>query len=1145
MKEHAAPSNSPSRSLDPREERISRRLALVGEGPASFFRDACRIMVSEGMETQTHLVAHCVREIESALRSVLRAVVEVTEGDQKKKHRAEITSILNALEFAPDDPVSTSWLDLVDREQYGLHKLAHRDSLRAPRRMNKDFEQFWNRILNVLDAVTSKIEDRFLHWLPRLDQLVAKEHPTQEDATFVLNQVPNNNVTLGHFFDQLSNPEWIDPLHQEGFFQDPPPAEREGDYIRFPPWPESRYLAKVAGSAADRVLEIALALPDTDNVRVFEDLTDAALQMPAETAAQMVPKVKEWARSSFHLVLPDKLGRLISHLALGGQAKEALDLASVALEVVPDPRYGAPETEDAGILSRSPEPKGHFDDWDYGRILECLPALVDADGLGTLDLVTALLAKAIDLSLRDGGEDQRDLSYVWRPAIEDHDQNMPHGVKHLLADAVRDVAVLVASRDEASLRSVIRSLEDQRYSTFKRIALHVLRVVPSAPRDLLAERITNEDSVDDSSIHHEFWLLTRDRLGDLDEQDQTQVFDLIDRGPDRSTLKADLAKWEGESVSDEDVERYVDNWKLRRLTIMEGTLPPSLAESLNTLRQDRDSPEHPEFLSYMGELKTGPNSPVDDAYLRGLDTDKLIEFLKEWKPTGDWMGPSPEGLGRHLESIVSQDPERFAQDAERFRDLDPTYVRGLISGLEHAHKEHKPFPWEGVLALCQWVVDQPRELPGRRGEYVDLDPGWVWTRKSIASLLSEGFGAGAAEIPFALRKEAWSVLLPITNDEDPTPEHEARYGGDNMDPSTLSINSTRGEAMHAVVRYGLWVHRHLKASGKDEADLGLDEMPELREVLDAHLDPDRDPSLAIRSVYGQWFPWLILIDRHWAQERAGTVFPRDESLAELRDAAWGAYIWRCRPYDSSFEVLSSQYADAIDRIASREKAERDRMDPDENLAEHVMTYFWQGKLDLEDPENLLGRFYVTAPPELRAHALEFVGRSIRNAGEDVEGELLDRVMRLWEWRLVEAAKADPNARRTELAAYGWWFGAQSFPEDWAIAQLERALSVGGEIEAEHLVAERLAAIAEKHPRSAMTCMRRMAEADKEGWGIIGWRDELRAAISTALASGEVEARNEAEGLVNYLGARGHLEFRDLLLVSQMPNTDEPGLPEDP
>jgi hypothetical protein len=350
-----------------------------------------------------------------------------------------------------------------------------------------------------------------------------------------------------------------------------------------------------------------------------------------------------------------------------------------------------------------------------------------------------------------------------------------------------------------------------------------------------------------------------------------------------------------------------------------------------------------------------------------------------------------------------------------------------------------------------------------------------------------------------------------------------------MDPTTLSINTTRGEAMPAVVRYGLWVHRHLSSEAGDEHGPGFDAIPEMREVLEKHLDPKTDPSQAVRSVYGQRFPWLILMDRSWAETNAAHVFPHDDSLRELRDAAWDAYIWRCSPYDSSFDLLGDEYKRAIDRIGRREMSERARMDPDEHLAEHIMTYYWQGKLPVGDSSNLLGLFFDKAPPSLRAHALEFVGRSLRNSGSEVLDRILDRVMKLWDWRLQEATNSgNVDDYQKELAAFGWWFASECFDDEWAIVQLEAALVVAGEIDPDHLVAERLVVLSKRFPRETMVCMRSMIESDNEGWGIIGWRDDARTAISNALASGDLDALGAAEDLVNYLGTRGHLEFRDLL-----------------
>jgi len=104
-----------------------------------------------------------------------------------------------------------------------------------------------------------------------------------------------------------------------------------------------------------------------------------------------------------------------------------------------------------------------------------------------------------------------------------------------------------------------------------------------------------------------------------------------------------------------------------------------------------------------------------------------------------FFGPSREGLGRVLQEVVAEDPQRFAKEAERFIGLDPTYVRAIISGLEGAIKRQKNFEWSPVLKLCRWVVEQPREIPGRKVEMMEADPDWGWTRKAIAHLFLTAF----------------------------------------------------------------------------------------------------------------------------------------------------------------------------------------------------------------------------------------------------------------------------------------------------------------------------------------------------------------------------------------------------------------------
>lgn len=122
--------------------------------------------------------------------------------------------------------------------------------------------------------------------------------------------------------------------------------------------------------------------------------------------------------------------------------------------------------------------------------------------------------------------------------------------------------------------------------------------------------------------------------------------------------------------------------------------------------------------------------------------------------------------------------------------------------------------------------------------------------------------------------------------------------------------------MYAVMRYALWVRRHLEKEPDAQTRIarGFAEMPEVREVLKSHLDPVRDPALAIRAVYGQWFPWLALLDPEWSSSHVNLIFPKAPDETYLRDAAWETYVVFCQPYDDVLEILKEEYEHAIEKL---------------------------------------------------------------------------------------------------------------------------------------------------------------------------------------------------------------------------------------
>ena len=952
--------------------------------------------------------------------------------------------------------------------------------------------------------------------------------PTAETVKKAL-AIIKRKADYDYFFSQLQSPNWIRPLWDAGMFQTPPEPIREGQYISFPFWTESQYLARMASQEPETVLDIILQIPDTDNVRVHGDLADAALAMPAELAARWASKEAKWIETQEVLLalLPEKLGDLIEHIAKGGQVQEALYLANALLTILPaqDQEDEEKETEYRGLLRE----RIRFDIWDYGQVLEKnISTLGSIAKTETFELLCELLNSAIHYSERqDESHDRSDYSYVWRPAIEDHEQNAdsPYRLRDLLVTAVRDGAVQIAA-DPTQIPPLVEKLERRPWFVFSRIALHLLRVCADAPLELITERLTDRDRFNEVHLWHEYAILGRDHFARLSSDAQQTILAWIEEGPDLEDYRTWCKENYNQDPATEDIQKYATRQRLRWLAPLRKVLPDDWKDRYDTWVSEVEEPEHPEFITYSSSGSFGPTSPKSSEDISSLSVDEIVTFLKNWQPSSDDMTePSPEGFGRELTASVASDPERFAQDALQFQGLDPTYVRSLLSGLQEAAKAKQGFPWQPVLDLCQWVVQQPREIPGRAGRYTHLDPGWVWTRKRIASLLSAGFSSEAepAEISFALRSVSWNILEPITHDADP----EKDAGGD---PATQSINTTRGEAMHTVVQYALWVRRNLEKSPDGTALLerGFEEMPEVREVLEAHLDPTKDPAVAIRSVYGQWFPWLALLDRNWAEEHIPTIFPSDEPLHHLRDAAWETYVIFCRPYDDPFEMLQEEYRRAIARLGEDNTKWRNTYNAEEHLADHLMTFYWRGKIPLDDPESLLVQFYEKASDKVCFHAMDFIGRILQDAA--ISEEILNRPASLWEYRLAETKASDsPSSHESEIAAFGWWFVSGKFEDDWALNQLTEVLRLVGTVDlADREVVGRLADLMSLRPKQAITCLRLMVEGAKESWRVQGWGNYLRKILQTAIQDPDHEIQQAAVQLIHLLGARGYSEFRELL-----------------
>jgi hypothetical protein len=951
-----------------------------------------------------------------------------------------------------------------------------------------------------------------------------------------------------YFFDRLNSPAWLEPLRERGFFKSPQKAERVDPYVRFPFWPESRYLVRIAKvtEAQASVLAIALAIPSSDNSRIYDDIAEIALTLPPASSARLVPKLLEGIRLPIKLLLKDRIGGIIVYLAAGGEGQAAKTLAEGALALAPDPNVRAAEEE----VLHFPEPQPLFEDFYYQRIVaRAVPALVGALGFEAVQMFADLLDQAIRLSQKkdEGETNGEDYMYIAHPAIESGSGR--DDVPGILLYGLRDASEQLLKGEPGQLAKVMEAFETRPWTSFLRLRLHLCRVfLESGGLPITEALFRNPEILNRGSLQHEAVLLLKSSFARWSEPSRERLLRWIDQGWPEANIRRWL-EFSGQEVTDDNIRRLDRIWKRDHYAVLQGQLPGpyqrKLDELVSSVGPARDLGE-PRGITGGAFGAVSPKAPEE---FGAMSVAEIIEFLATWTPGSDMFGATAEGAGRDLGGAVAAKLDQFVAAAGEFRRLDPTYVRALFAALTAALKQKLVFDWKPVLDLAAWVASQPREIPGKKGGLMVADLDWGWSRNAIIDLLTTGLGKEPeGRLTLDLRPMVWEVLRPLTDDPNPTvadetpdPEKSASPVLRKLQPrderarepdlTSISINSTRGRAMHAVFDYARWVRLCSDAAHAkpEEPSVDFGAMPEVRDVLEDHLDVAQEPTRTIRSVYGDHLTLMAWLDWNWFQANLGRILPLGDADYPFFSAAWRSFVVFNQPNTTLLRAMIPCYRKAVDHLGKDVLPRHSVKSPEDGLAEHLMANYWHEALEFGAADELLDAFFAGASNPVRGHAIWYIGISVAGWKDEAPPEVYARLQALFDRRLAAAAGA-PAAEEFsgELANFGHWFTSEKFEETWSIHTLLAALRLSKKILPEMNVVERLSELCPRYPVECVACLRLIIEGDKEGWILLGVEDKARALLSQALAGNHPDGSLSARRLVEELIAKGHFGFRSLL-----------------
>jgi hypothetical protein len=933
---------------------------------------------------------------------------------------------------------------------------------------------------------------------------------SDETVRQAMELIRRNPANYAYFFDQLKEPDWIEPLRAIGRFKHPPSAIRKDNSIAFPPWPEGEYLLRMASLRPETVKNVLLEVPVSDNSRVHEYALEAAVEMPPVVSAEISRKEAKWTETQnvLYMLLPQKIGRLVVHLASGGEVNAALELAQATL------RIRAPKVDHVKAKSKSPwrQPSNavsRLAKWDYDTFLStCIPALMSKKPAATFQF----LCRQLDFGIQtyrseSAGAEEEDFSAIWRPYIEF--PNL-HDFKESLVTGVRDASLQLAE-SEAGLESALTELRRHEWRVFRRLEHFVLSRSPIVRLEQVCDVLVRRENFQSRHNDREFYSLLSQWLPKSPVSVQEAVFSILRNGPDLDGYKN---RFEAQGMGEPELSKALAirkrAWQLEWIRDLACPLPADLDE----VRRGETGNSPPVVVEGVTRGQPSPLTPSD---ILAMSSESFTTYLATWRPGTEFGQPTKAGLGDTLRQAVSEDPAKLSEHLRGLIGGEPTYVRSVLDGLSYGISVGKKADISVTLDLCLYAITEViAEAPGEK-DAVDEDPGWDYTADSVARLIANCL-AKEESLPLDIshRTAIWRIIELVAQ----AGNNNADGTADNVESelaSTLSRADIRTEVIDAAVRYGLWVRKRLPETPADRSAV-----PELFDLLNRAVDPNARTTRGIREDLGHWLPQISYLDEAWLGENEQQLFPTEERLLPIFRYTWQSFILTTQPFQAVFKPLRGTYRRAVGLMDSW--PEKVRKDINAGLARHLLRLFAWGTEP--DDSDILQGFWVAAKNDVLEEGFRDIGFGMYDSKEVLEESIQARLMHLWDLRL-EAAAPKPSTHREELGAFGFWFVSDTLPLAWRIKTLLRILHLTKTVHPSHLVVNKLADVCDRDPLASVEVLGLLVSGDNEGYEAFGWGESPKIILASALKAGG-ESATLARQLIQQLMVRGHHSYRILL-----------------
>jgi len=743
----------------------------------------------------------------------------------------------------------------------------------------------------------------------------------------VLDLIKQDKAYENYFFRKVSDVKWFYPLKKMGYFSPknvplPKSAEKEGYFI-IPFWNVLDYLEKISQqvsipenkkyvsellSIIEGVTYFAKKNNSLDNYRTWWYFAKVLNNLPSDKIPnKVIDLMPIWLNSRFdtlftgseivNKLLPKLLGSNVQSDLL--KAEKILDYITAlkAVQLSEDKKKLTEQKKEYKLLVSSYTLIDFFKKYSEEIGKKCSIKVIN-------DLEKKI--RNILTSKEDG---------TYQSFYEDPGYPLEEPLE-VLTFICKKVLLSKSNNDIAVTKETLKRFLKGKYFYFRKMAFFIIGKSSNKYADIFWEVVSSENG---ESIfkNTQYW-------GDELKYVLRSFKNLID-GQRKMLNKKIIDAAKIYSKGNTELEY------LQRQEIYQALLHDKFFKSLYKEMKKKthtDAELHPAIGKATSGRAVG-TSPLPVEEILKMKNGKIAEFVKTFKDTNFWEGPTVRALSETLGKATIEQPDKFIDDLLPFLNTAYYYVYYILDGLKEAWNSKKGIKWDKVFDFIKKYIDRNEFWQDKfiiSGDSWKVDHKWIV--KIVAELIEDGLKNDNWVLPQSEFNKIKEIIFLILEKIKPEKEEVVDY-------LTYTLNTALGGTILALMFLSIRIGKiNEKANVKQTWD------PEIKQKFDDLLSKGFVEPYVILGLYYRNF---YLLGRDWAKGKIKEFLKIKGS--EKWEAFMSGYLSNGHVYLDIYSIMRPHYKYGINFNFKKENVNK-------FLIQHICLGYLHGKENVGNEESL-------------------------------------------------------------------------------------------------------------------------------------------------------------------------------------------------